>query len=73
MTSTKFSPWLIQRTGVDSVQEKFVGQGSQGNQSVVQQAKAKQISDFLRSEYKSTADPNLSTKDKPTTLDRNAD
>jgi len=35
-------------TGVDFVQEKFMGQGSQDNESAVEQAKDEQISDFIR-------------------------
>ncbi|KAK5552499.1 hypothetical protein LTR46_009546 [Exophiala xenobiotica] len=34
--------------GVDFVQEKFLGQGPQDNESAVEQAKDEQISDFIR-------------------------
>jgi hypothetical protein len=40
--------------GVDFVQEKFLGQGAQDNESAVEQAKDEQISDYIRSTYKST-------------------
>ena len=35
-------------SGVDFVQEKFLGQGPQDNESAVEQAKDEQISDFIR-------------------------
>ena len=34
--------------GVDFVQERFMGQGKQDNESAVEQAKDEQISDFIR-------------------------
>jgi hypothetical protein len=40
-------------TGVDFVQEKFMGAGPQDNESAVEQAKDEQISDFIRGQYKS--------------------
>lgn len=39
--------------GVDYVQEKFMGQGAQNNESAVEQAKDEQISDFIRGQFKS--------------------
>ena len=42
-------PWGV---GVDFVQEKFLGQGPQDNESAIEQAKDEQISDFIRSKYK---------------------
>ena len=36
--------------GVDFVQEKFLGQGPQDNESAVEQAKDEQISDFIRNQ-----------------------
>jgi len=59
--------------GVDFVQEKFMGQGPQDNESAVEQAKDEQISDYLRSQFKSTTGRDIPIKDKPTTFDRNTD
>jgi len=39
---------MIPPSGVDFVQEKFLGQGPQDNESAVEQAKDEQISDFIR-------------------------
>jgi len=50
--------------GVDLVQEKFLGQGPQDNESAVEQAKDEQISDFIRNKYKSTTGSDLPFKDK---------
>merc|ERR1712000_603471 len=50
--------------GVDFVQEKFLGQGPQDNESAVEQAKDEQISDFIRNKYKSTTGSDLPFKDK---------
>lgn len=36
-------------TGIDFVQEKFMGAGPQNNESAVEQAKDEQISDFSES------------------------
>jgi len=52
--------------GVDFVQEKFLGQGKQDNESAVEQAKDEQISDFIRDKYKSTTGKDIPIKDKPT-------
>lgn len=41
--------------GVDFVQEKFMGQGPQDNESAVEQAKDEQISDYLRGQYVSSS------------------
>ncbi|KAK5111577.1 hypothetical protein LTR62_004873 [Meristemomyces frigidus] len=54
--------------GVDLVQEKFLGQGPQNNESAVEQAKDEQISDFIRKEYKSVSGSDIPIKDKPTTF-----
>jgi hypothetical protein len=35
-------------TGIDFVQEKFMGQGPQNNESTIELAKDEQISDFIR-------------------------
>jgi len=34
------------------IQEKVLGQGSQDNESAVEQAKDEQISDYIRGQYK---------------------
>jgi hypothetical protein len=39
--------------GIDYVQEKYLGQGAQNNESAVEQAKDEQISDFIRGQFKS--------------------
>ena len=54
--------------GVDFVQEKFMGQGAQDNESAVEQAKDEQISDFIRGQYKSTTGSDMPIKDKETRL-----
>ncbi|KAI9724530.1 MAG: hypothetical protein M1812_000598 [Candelaria pacifica] len=54
--------------GVDYVQEHFMGQGPQNNESAVEQAKDEQISDFIRGQYKSTTGKDVPIKDKPTTF-----
>ncbi|KIW88005.1 uncharacterized protein Z519_11115 [Cladophialophora bantiana CBS 173.52] len=52
--------------GVDFVQEKFLGQGPQDNESAVEQAKDEQISDFIRNQYKSATGKDFPVKDKET-------
>jgi hypothetical protein len=52
--------------GVDYVQEKFLGQGSQDNESAVEQAKDEQISDFIRGQYKGTTGKEFPVADKDT-------
>ncbi|EME39493.1 hypothetical protein DOTSEDRAFT_75232 [Dothistroma septosporum NZE10] len=59
--------------GVDYVQEKFLGQGPQDNESAIEQAKDEQISDFIRAQYKSTTGSDIPIKDKPTTFDKSTD
>ncbi|KAF2630724.1 hypothetical protein BU25DRAFT_246100 [Macroventuria anomochaeta] len=54
--------------GVDLVQEKFLGQGPQDNESAVEQAKDEQISDFIRGQYKSATGSDIPIKDKETRL-----
>ncbi|KAK5632786.1 hypothetical protein RRF57_008500 [Xylaria bambusicola] len=49
---------------VDWVQENILGQGDQSNESAVEQAKDKQISDFIRDQYKKTTGSDLPIKDK---------
>jgi len=50
--------------GVDFVQEKFLGQGPQDNESALEQAKDEQISDFIRGQYKSATGSDIPIKDK---------
>ncbi|KAI9865915.1 MAG: hypothetical protein M1813_001882 [Trichoglossum hirsutum] len=50
--------------GVDFVQEHFLGQGPQDNESAIEQAKDEQISDFIRNKYKSTTGSDIPIKDK---------
>ncbi|KAH8590911.1 hypothetical protein B0O99DRAFT_284541 [Bisporella sp. PMI_857] len=52
--------------GIDFVQEKFLGQGPQDNESAVEQAKDEQISDFLRGQYKGATGSDIPIKDKET-------
>ena len=59
--------------GVDYVQENFLGQGRQDNESAVEQAKDEQISDFIRGQYKSKTGSDIPIKDKPTTFDKSTD
>ncbi|KAF2737866.1 hypothetical protein EJ04DRAFT_510050 [Polyplosphaeria fusca] len=54
--------------GVDFVQEKFLGQGRQDNESAFEQAKDEQISDYIRKQYKSTTGSDIPIKDKETKL-----
>ncbi|KAF1971475.1 hypothetical protein BU23DRAFT_556006 [Bimuria novae-zelandiae CBS 107.79] len=54
--------------GVDYVQEKFLGQGAQNNESAAEQAKDEQISDFIRGQYKNATGKDVPIKDKPTTF-----
>ncbi|GJC83017.1 hypothetical protein ColTof4_02163 [Colletotrichum tofieldiae] len=49
---------------VDFVQEKFLGQGPQDNESAAEQAKDEQISDFIRSQYKNTTGKEVPIEDK---------
>lgn len=52
------------RPGVDYVQEKFMGQGPQDNESALEQAKDEQISDAIRGQYKNMTGSDLPFKDK---------
>ncbi|KAF2281002.1 uncharacterized protein EI97DRAFT_447107 [Westerdykella ornata] len=54
--------------GIDYVQEKFLGQGPQDNESAVEQAKDERISDFIRGQYKSATGSEIPIKDKETRL-----
>jgi hypothetical protein len=51
-------------TGVDFVQEKFLGQGAQNDENAVEQAKDEQISDFIRGQYKTTTGSDFPIADK---------
>jgi len=55
--------------GVDFVQEKFLNQGPQDNESAVEQAKDEQISDFIRKQYKDRTGNDIPIADKPTTFE----
>ncbi|KAF1355294.1 hypothetical protein BDV97DRAFT_375102 [Delphinella strobiligena] len=50
--------------GVDYVQEHFLGQGPQNNESALEQAKDEQISDYIRRQYKSTTGHEFPIADK---------
>jgi hypothetical protein len=52
--------------GVDYVQEKFLGQGAQDNESAVEQAKDEKISDFIRGQYKGATGKEFPVADKDT-------
>ncbi|TQN68492.1 hypothetical protein CSHISOI_04898 [Colletotrichum shisoi] len=49
---------------VDFVQEKFLGQGAQNNESAAEQAKDEQISDFIRRQVSSTTGKEIPIEDK---------
>ncbi|KAH8669683.1 hypothetical protein BGZ60DRAFT_408049 [Tricladium varicosporioides] len=55
--------------GIDFVQEKFLGQGPQDNESALEQAKDEKISDFIRDKFKQTTGKDIPIKDKPTRFD----
>lgn len=63
----------MDNAGIDMVQEKFMGQGPQDNESAVEQAKDEQISDYIRGQYKSMSGSDMPIKDKPTSLDKSTD
>lgn len=52
--------------GIDFVQEKFMGQGPQDNESALEQAKDEQISDYIRKQYKGMTGSDFPIKDKET-------
>lgn len=54
----------IELIGIDYVQENFLGQGKQDNESAVEQAKDEQISDFIRGQYKSQTGKDFPVADK---------
>ncbi|KAG5943003.1 hypothetical protein E4U59_000733 [Claviceps monticola] len=49
---------------IDFVQEKFLGQGDQSNESAAEQAKDEAISDFIRDKYKTTTGKEFFIADK---------
>ncbi|GAB1527910.1 hypothetical protein RhiTH_011098 [Rhizoctonia solani] len=49
---------------IDWVQEKYLGQGDQSNESALEQAKDEQISDFIRAQYKSATGKDFPIADK---------
>ncbi|KAG5983285.1 hypothetical protein E4U55_000363 [Claviceps digitariae] len=49
---------------VDFVQEKFLGQGDQSNESAAEQAKDEAISDFIRDKYKTATGKDFFIADK---------
>ncbi|KAJ4310990.1 hypothetical protein N0V84_010689 [Fusarium piperis] len=49
---------------VDYVQEKFLKQGDQSNESAAEQAKDEAISDFIRDKYKETTGKEFFVEDK---------
>ncbi|KAF4975570.1 hypothetical protein FZEAL_7659 [Fusarium zealandicum] len=49
---------------VDFVQEKFLGQGAQGNESAAEQAKDEAMSDFVRDQYKGATGKEFFVEDK---------
>lgn len=48
------------------MQERFLGQGKQDNESAVEQAKDEQISDAIRRQYKQATGSDIPIKDKET-------
>ena len=54
----------VKPIGIDYVQENFLGQGKQDNESAVEQAKDEQISDFIRGQYKSQTGKDFPVADK---------
>ncbi|CAG8643452.1 15956_t:CDS:2 [Acaulospora colombiana] len=53
-----------QKEGVDMFQERVLGQGPQTNESAIEQAKDEQISDAIRSGYKSMTGKDVPIQDK---------
>lgn len=50
--------------GIDYVQENFLGQGAQNNESAAEQAKDEAISDAIRDQYKSATGKEFFVADK---------
>lgn len=57
-------PLIPLLTAVDYVQENFLGQGDQSNESAAEQAKDEAVSDFIRDKYKETTGKEFFVKDK---------
>lgn len=55
---------LLPVLAVDFVQEKFMGQGDQSNESAAEQAKDEAITDFIRDQYKGTTGSDFPIADK---------
>lgn len=64
MSATLSTPILIRNLGVDFVQEKFMGQGDQSNESAAEQQKDEVISDMIRDKYKGVTGSDFPIKDK---------
>lgn len=64
MLTTLFILILIRNLGVDFVQEKFLGQGDQSNESAAEQQKDEVISDMIRDKYKGVTGSDFPIKDK---------
>ncbi|PKS09386.1 hypothetical protein jhhlp_004001 [Lomentospora prolificans] len=50
--------------GIDFVQERFLGQGDQSNESAAEQMKDEQIAGFIRGQYKNATGSEFPIKDK---------
>lgn len=57
-------PTLIRNLGVDFVQQNFLGQGDQSNESAAEQQKDEVISDMIRDKYKGATGSDFPIKDK---------
>lgn len=55
---------LIHRLAVDLIQEYVLHQGSQKNESALEQAKDEHISDAIRAQYKNLTGKDFPIKDK---------
>lgn len=51
-------------TGIDYVQEKYLKQGDQSNESAAEQAKDKKIAGFIRDQYKGATGKEFPIKEK---------
>ncbi|TKA21678.1 hypothetical protein B0A50_08767 [Salinomyces thailandicus] len=65
---TPASQTRLNSKSVDAVQQYGLGQGSQSNESAVEQAKDEQISDYIRGQYKSVSGKDVPVEDKETKL-----
>lgn len=55
---------LTDISGVDIVQERFMGQGQQSNETAAEQAKDEVISDMIRDKYKGMTGSDFPIADK---------